>query len=108
METALLRETFHPRSSRSNSASKFSLKFPQESRGAGWLSLRGSILSFEERLSRSTLVVYAGCRRDYRMWIPHPDEGKREIGGKREKGIRVKIVSASSDGDFSRAPSLFV
>lgn len=102
METALLRETFHPRSSRSNSASKFSLKFPRGSRGAGWLSLRGSILSFEERLSRSTLVVYAGCRRD------HPDEGKREIGGKREKGIRVKIVSASSDGDFSRAPSLFV
>lgn len=84
METALLRETFHPRSSRSNSASKFSLKFPRESRGAGWLSLRGSILSFEERLSRSTLVVYARCR------LPDvdPSSGRGEEGNWREKGER--------------------
>lgn len=28
------------------------------------------------------------------MWIPHPGEGKREIRGKREERIRVKIASA--------------
>lgn len=85
METALLRETFHPRSTRI----ELGVIFAEISS-----RIEGSRLVIATRIHsvvrRATVYL---DRRLGRMWIPSSGRGK--FAG---KGIRVKIVS---DGDYS-------